>query len=295
MGNYDIFFTGAVKLKKTIEINPTRAQFITLTDVTYAQTDYWYGHCRQDLKMDIIYPEDWTKKRYPCIVWICGGGWLTMDKSAHLAYLSKLAMSGFVVASVEYRTVNDAQFPSQLQDIKAAIRYLKANAERFRINPKKFGVAGESAGGHLSALAALATAKKFDVGEHLDQSSSVQAACPWYPPADFNSFPKPPADYDLTPPHIQLLGFKAERDPKKAEECNPIHYVKKNVPPFLIIHGSDDHTVPHDQGVLLHDALEAKGNEVTLITIKDADHADIRFFQDQIWDEMATFFTSTLK
>ena len=87
-------------MEKTIEINPERAQYITVTDVTFAQVDDWYGHCRKDLKMDIIYPEDFSKKRYPCIVWICGGGWLTMNKSAHLAYLSKIAMAGFVVASV---------------------------------------------------------------------------------------------------------------------------------------------------------------------------------------------------
>ncbi|MBS7241604.1 MAG: alpha/beta hydrolase [Treponema sp.] len=282
-------------MEKTIEIKPERAQYITVTDVTFAQVDDWYGHCRKDLKMDIIYPEDFSKKRYPCIVWICGGGWLTMNKSAHLAYLSKIAMAGFVVASVQYRTSNEAFFPAQLEDVKAAIRYLRAHADRFRINPKKFGVSGESAGGHLASLAALATAKKFDVGEYLKESSSVQAACPWYPPADFGTFPKPPEGYDLTPPHILLMGFNPERDPKKAAEANPVNYIKKKVPPFLIIHGSNDHTVPHDQGKQLHDALEAKGNDVTLLTIKDADHADLRFFQEQVWNEMINFFTSVLK
>lgn len=282
-------------MKKVIEINPERAQFVTCTDITYSQVDQWYGHCRKDLKLDLIYPEDWNKKRYPCIVWICGGAWLTINKSAHLAYLSKLALSGFVVASVQYRTSNEAQFPAQLQDVKAAIRYLKANAERYRINPKKFGVMGESAGGHLSALAALANKKSFDVGENLDQSSSVQAACPWYPPADFKTFPKPPAEMEITPPQDLLMGFNAHAHPEKTEEANPLNYVKRKVPPFLIIHGTDDHTVPHDQGVQLHDALESKGADVTLLSIKDADHADIRFFQDQIWDEITGFFTSTLK
>ena len=259
-------------MEKTIEINPERAQYITVTDVTFAQVDDWYGHCRKDLKMDIIYPEDFSKKRYPCIVWICGGGWLTMNKSAHLAYLSNIAMAGFVVASVQYRTSNEAFFPAQLEDVKAAIRYLRAHADRFRINPKK-----------------------FDVGEYLKESSSVQAAFPWYPPADFGTFPKPPEGYDLTPPHILLMGFNPERDPKNAAEANPVNYIKKKVPPFLIIHGSNDHTVPHDQGKQLHDALEAKGNDVTLLTIKDADHADLRFFQEQVWNEMINFFTSVLK
>ncbi len=91
------------------------------------------------------------------------------------------------------------------------------------------------------------------------------------------------------------MGFNPERDPKKAAEANPVNYIKKKVPPFLIIHGSNDHTVPHDQGKQLHDALEAKGNDVTLLTIKDADHADLRFFHEQVWNEMINFFTSVLK
>ena len=106
--------------------------------------------------MDLIYPEDLGRK-YPCIVWICGGAWLEMDKSAHLAYLAGLARSGFVVASVEYRTSNEAKFPKQLEDVKSAIRYLRAHADRFCIDPEHFGVMGESAGGYLAAMTALAT------------------------------------------------------------------------------------------------------------------------------------------
>lgn len=282
-------------MKRTIEISPERPQYVTVSGITYAQVDHWYGHCRRDLKLDLIYPEDNGKKRYPCIVWICGGAWLTMDRSAHLAYLSKLAFDGFVVASVEYRTSNEAKFPSQLQDVKSAIRYLKAHADRYRINPKKFGVMGESAGGHLSAMAALASSKKFDTGDYLDQSSSVQAACPWYPPANFNSFPLPPEEYGMAAPENLLIGCDPKKNPKAAKEANPVDYVTKKAPPFLIIHGNNDHTVPHAQGVELHDELESKGCDVTLLTIKDADHADIRFFQDQIWNEISGFFTSVLR
>ena len=100
----------------------------------------WFGHCRRDLKLDLIYPEDGEGKTYPCIVWICGGAWQRMDKAAHLAYLGTLAQEGFVVASVEYRTSNEGTHPMQLCDIKAAIRYLRAYAKRYRINSEKFGV-----------------------------------------------------------------------------------------------------------------------------------------------------------
>lgn len=140
-------------MKQTLSPEITKPQYVVTTDITFAQVDSWYGHCRRDLKMDLIYPEDSTGKVYPCIVWICGGGWLRLDKSAHLAYLSRLAERGFAVASVEYRTSNEGVYPMQLQDVKAAIRYLRAHAERFRIDTDRVGVMGESAGGYLTCMA----------------------------------------------------------------------------------------------------------------------------------------------
>ena len=92
--------------KHTLKLEIEKPQYITVNDVTYAQVDSWFGHCRRDLKLDIIYPEAQDGRTYPCILWICGGAWLMMDKSAHNLYLSRLASGGFVVASVENRTSN---------------------------------------------------------------------------------------------------------------------------------------------------------------------------------------------
>lgn len=281
-------------MKKTLNVKIERPQFVTCTGVTYSQVDYWYGHTRRDLKMDLIYPEDNSGKKFPCVVWVCGGAWLTMDRSAHLAYLSKLALAGFAVASVEYRTSNEAQFPSQIMDVKTAIRYLKANAARYRIDPEKIGIGGESAGGHLSSLAALCNEKKFEGKEWNGVTSTVKAACPWYPVSDFLGFPPLPDELSAGAPHNLMLGYDCLKNSKKAREANPVDYITRNAPPFLIIHGDDDHTVPYSQGVLLHDKLEEAGCDVTLLTVKGADHADIRFFQDKIWDEMIRFFKRTL-
>ena len=138
-------------MKKRIQVKTEKPQFTVITNLTYAQRDSWFGHTMQDLKMDLIYPED-NSRTYPCIVWICGGAWLQLDKSAHLAYLSELSRKGFVVASVQYRTSNETPLPGQIQDVKAGIRYLRAHAERFHINPEKFGVDRESlAGGYLTS------------------------------------------------------------------------------------------------------------------------------------------------
>ena len=134
--------------------------------------------------MDIVFPME-KEKKYPCIVWICGGAWKEMSTSAHLAYLSRLAMEGFVVASVQYRTSNQVIFPAQLEDIKAAVRYLRAHSEQYSIQEDAFGVMGESAGAHLAAMTALTgDRKEWDKGWYLDESSAVQAACTWYLPSD---------------------------------------------------------------------------------------------------------------
>ena len=156
--------------KHTLKLEIEKPQYITVNDVTYAQVDSWFGHCRRDLKLDIIYPEAQDGRTYPCILWICGGAWLMMDKSAHNLYLSRLASGGFVVASVEYRTSNQGPYPMPLQDVKAAIRYLKAHADRFRINKEQMGVMGESAGGYLTCMAALDHDPALDVGEYLEES-----------------------------------------------------------------------------------------------------------------------------
>ena len=105
-------------MRRRIQVEAEKPQFCVTTGITFAQADAWFGNTVQDLKLDLIYPRDNTRK-YPCVVWICGGAWIQMDRSAHLAYLSVLAQQGFVVASVEYRTSNEAKFPAPLHDVKA--------------------------------------------------------------------------------------------------------------------------------------------------------------------------------
>lgn len=280
-------------MRKTVNIDVTGPQYITVTDVTFAQTDFWYGHTRRDLKMDIIYPED-DGKKYPCIVWICGGGWLTLDKSAHLPYLSMLAREGFVVASLQYRTSNEEKYPAQLIDVKAGIRYLKAHAQRYRIDEKRFGVMGESAGGQLAAMSALLKDKSYEEGQYLEYSSEIQAACVWYPVTDLTGFSYPSSEESAASIESQVLGYNVMSAREKALEASPVSYVTNSAPPFLIIHGTNDHTVPFAQGELLYDRLVAAGCDADLIAIEGAEHADIRFFQDEIWEEIISFFKGKL-
>lgn len=280
-------------MRETIKINVTEPTYTAITGITFSQVDSWFGHTRRDLKLDLIYPEE-PEKVYSCIVWICGGAWLTMDKSAHLPYLAELARSGFVVASVEYRTSNEAIYPAQIVDVKAAIRYLRAHSERYRINPERFGVMGESAGGYLAAMAALADDPAFDEGDYLEYSSKVQAACPWYPPTDVTGFPYPSPLESASSRESLMLGMNVMLHQEEALKACPVSYVSKDAPPFMIIHGMNDHTVPFSQGEILHDKLEAAGCDVKLIAIEDADHADRQFFQKEIWERITKFFHDKL-
>lgn len=280
-------------MRETVTINKEYPQYSVVSGITFAQVDAWFGHIVKDLKMDIIYPED-NAKSYPCIVWICGGGWQTMDRSAHLAYLSELARSGFVVASVEYRTTNEAVYPAQLTDVKAAIRYLRAHSKRYHIDTERFGVMGESAGGYLAAMAALVDDPAYDVGEYTEYSSKVQAACPWYPPTDVSCIPYESAADAAASLESLLLGKNVMLHREEAAKICPVTYVTKDAPPFMIIHGTMDGTVPFVQGELLHDKLEEAGCDVKLIAIEGADHADIQFFQEETWRRIIGFFFDKL-
>lgn len=280
-------------MKQLIKVEVKEPQYLVDTDVTYAQVDKWFGHMKQDLKLDIIYPEHAEKR--PCIVWICGGAWMIMEKSAHLVYLCDLARQGFVVASVQYRTSNEVNFPGQLEDVKAAIRYLRAHSDFYGIDPEHFGVMGESAGGHLTAMTALTGKRKeFDKGAYLEYSSEVQAAIPWYLPADLSKMPCGDPDELAAAPESLLIGKHAVIHAEDALSASPISYAAKDAPPMLLLHGTDDHTVPYEQSERMYEALEQAGADVSLIALEGADHADLPFFQREVWEIITKFFKEKL-
>ena len=243
--------------KENIKIKESEPIYFLDEDVTYARADAWFGHVTRDLKMDIIYPQT-EEAQYPCIVWVCGGAWAQMDKGAHIPYLAGLARSGFVVASVEYRLGHEAPFPSALVDIKSAVRFLRRHSGRYSINVNKFGVMGESAGGYLAAMTALAGGKEFELGEHLEYSSEVQAACPWYMPCDLAKL----SNENLLRPAF----FAGDINDKEYRRyINPVSYVSAKAPPFLLLHGTEDTLVPFEQSEIIYDALVKQGVDTRLI------------------------------
>jgi acetyl esterase/lipase len=199
------------------------------------------------------------------------------------------------VASIGYRLSGDALFPAQIEDCKAAIRWLRAHAKEYGLNPARFGVWGSSAGGHLVVLLGTSGGvKEFDVGANLDQSSRVQAVCDYYGPTDLlqmdaHALPSARLKHDpANSPESRLIGGAIQENKEKAARVNPITYVTPDDPPFLIVHGDADPTVPIHQSQLLFEALKKAGVSVHFHTIKGAGHG--QGFGGRELDEMVTGF-----
>lgn len=281
-------------MKKTMQVDVTDVALWLDTDITYAHVPGWFAKVTTDLKMSVIWHSIKSLNRpmkAPCIVWVCGGGWQDMNVDAHLAEFTTLAKHGYVIASVQYRTSNVVKFPAQLEDIKAAIRYLRAHAEFYHIDPDRIAIMGESAGGHLAAMAGVTNGmKEFDKGEYLDYSSDVQAVCDWYGPTDFLNMDK---SGDPSSPYCLLAGCKPEDRDALAKTC-PVTYVSDKTPPFLILHGNNDVKVNFHQSELLYDQLTAHHVPVDFYELEGAGHGSIHFFQPQIKEIIQGFFDRTL-
>jgi acetyl esterase/lipase len=230
-----------------------------------------HGHPRQ--KLDLYVPPG---KLRPLVVYVHGGAFLAGDKSTGvpLEYLAE----GYAVASVNYRLSGDALFPAQIEDCKAAVRWLRANVATYGLDPDRFAAFGPSAGGHLVAmLGTTGGVREFDVGENLGSSSRVQAVVDYFGPTDFlqmdaHRLPNGQVHDAADSPESRLIGGAIQENRDRVAKANPITYVSKDAPPFLIVHGDADPLVPHHQSELLAAALRTAGVPVTFYTVKGGGH-----------------------
>jgi acetyl esterase/lipase/cyclophilin family peptidyl-prolyl cis-trans isomerase len=251
------------------------------------------GHARQ--KLDLYLPK--ADGPLPLIINIHGGAF-RMGSKADGVPLDYLAL-GYAVASIGYRLSGDAIWPAQIEDCKAAVRWLRANARTHGIDPDRFAAWGASAGGHLATMLGTAGGvKEFEVGENLGVSSRVQAVVDYFGPTDFlqmdahrlaNGQVHDPADS----PESELIGGALQENKDKAARANPITYVTKDAPPFLICHGDADPLVPHHQSVLLEAALRRAGVPVTFYTVTGAGHG--RFNDPRVPELTKAFLAEHLK
>jgi acetyl esterase/lipase len=234
------------------------------------------GHERQ--KLDLYLPK--AGASLPLIINIHGGAFKmgSKEQGVPAEYLAR----GYAVASINYRLSQHAKFPAQIEDCKAAVRWLRAHAAEYRLDPTRFAAWGASAGGHLSAmLGTTGDAKAFDVGANLDQSSRVQAVVDYFGPTDFlqmdaHRLPNGMVHDPVDSPESELIGGAIQENKEKTARANPINYVTPGDPPFLICHGDQDPLVPHHQSELLEAALKKAGVPVTFYTVKGAGHGGFR-------------------
>ncbi len=234
------------------------------------------GHARQ--KLDLYLPK--AEEKLPLIVWVHGGAWLAGSKDYVVprGYLAK----GYAVASINYRLSQHATFPAQIEDCKAAVRWLRAHAQQYHLDPDRFAAWGESAGGHLvTLLGVTGDVNEFDVGAHLDASSRVQAVVDGFGPTDFLQMDAHRLETGMvhdTPdsPESKLVGGPIQDNPDKVARANPITYVSSGDAPFLIVHGDRDPLVPHHQSELLETALKAADVPVSFYTVEGGGHGGFR-------------------
>ena len=230
------------------------------------------GHARQ--KLDLYLPS--VGKNLPLIIWVHGGAFRMGSKEDELPlpYLE----AGYALASINYRLSQHALFPAQIEDCKGAVRWLRAHANAYGLDPSRFAAWGPSAGGHLAAMIGVTShVEEYEVGQHLDESSRVKVVVDYYGPTDFlqmdSQRPAGGMIHD-TPdsPESELVGGPIQENPEKVARANPVTYVTADAPPFLIVHGNADPLVPYGQSKLLVAALQAAGVPVTFYTVEGGGH-----------------------
>jgi acetyl esterase/lipase len=236
------------------------------------------------LHLDLFLPDG--DPPHPLVVLIHGGGWEAGDRT-DVGDAPPLVDRGYAVASVDYRLTDAAAFPAQIRDCRAAVRWLRAHADDYGLDPDRVGAWGWSAGAHLAALLGTAAEASFDGdpfdgagsdGEptvHPERSHRVRAVADFFGPTDLLRMDEQGSDFEHSAPgspESKLVGGPLAEHPGRAERANPIAHVDGDEPPFLVVHGSDDGVVPREQSDLLVSALGDADDAVTYHVVAGAGH-----------------------
>jgi len=247
----------------------------------------------RELKLDLARPAE-GKGPFPCVVCLHGGGWRFGNKCDIRSWLHYLAREGYVTAAVGYRLAPDDHFPAQIEDCKTAIRFLRANADMYKIDKDRFAALGYSAGGHLACLLGLTDESAGLEGkEYPKVSSKVQAVVDYFGPTDLTTFAKDDsAQRSVIGP---FLGAKYADNPAIYDKASPIKYVAKGAPPFLILHGTKDWIVPIEQSRRLAEKLKDAGVSVKLVEVPDEGHGWEGRTTSETTEATLKFLNETLK
>ncbi len=241
--------TGKVKIVDAVNV-PIPDSIVVEKDIEFARVE------DKSLKLDIYRPKK-KEKPLPAIVFIHGGSWKGGDKEQLKLYAVRFAERGYITVSISYRLSQEASFPAAVHDAKCAVRWVRANAEKYGIDPNMIGVSGNSAGGHLAMMIGFSSDVKELEGKggNGDGSSKVQVVIDFYGPVDLTT----PFARNRGAVRDFLGGKRYEEDPPLYRRASPITYLTKDDPPTLIFHGTIDTLVPIAQADLLAKKLKALG------------------------------------
>lgn len=268
--------------------------------IIHYDLDY-VGNGLESQMLDLYLPEK-AKRPLPLIVWIHGGGWQSGHKNGGGAGETLFAPAGYAVASLNYRKTtakkDNVTFPAPLEDVKTAIRWLRAHAAEYRIDANRVGVWGHSAGAHLAALIALTKDDDFKTRVHPEQSSRVQAVCMLAGPVDLvalanHNFPNGNSAGRI--PTIQLLGGQPEEKPELYALASPTTHVNGDAPPFFIVQAEGDIVATRPETDAFVQKLKAAGVEVTVHYLPGDNHSTFSIWTPEIVKGMVTFFNRHIK
>jgi acetyl esterase/lipase len=257
-------------------------------DVEYANPD------GQHLKLDLARPKQGDGP-FPAVLCIHGGGFRAGSRQGYDPLCIRLAENGYVAVTVEYRLAPKYPFPAAIHDTKEAVRWLRANAKKYHIDPDRIGTTGGSAGGHLAQfLGVTADVKAFEgEGGNRDQSSRVACVVNYYGPSDFTkSYGKSVDAAEVLP---LFLGGNLEKARRQHVVASPLYWVTPNAAPTLCVHGTKDPYVAHEQAVWLVDRLKAAEVEAELLTLEGAGHGFKGADAEKADKAMLKFFDGHLK
>jgi acetyl esterase/lipase len=246
-------------------------------DIEYARVE------GTSLKLDLHLPES-RQPHAPLIVWVHGGAWRAGSKSE--MPLRALVTAGYPIASLDYRLSTSARFPAQVHDIKAAIRFLRAEAKRLNVRGDRIVIAGNSAGGHLAALAGVSNGHhdlEGTVGDHAKESSAVQGIISYYGASNLTTIldQSTPRALQMRVPALELLlGAPPAQTSALARLASPVLHVDPNDPPLLLLHGDQDPQMPINQSHELCGAYENAKAQVEFIVVHGAAHGGPQFYDD---------------
>jgi acetyl esterase/lipase len=244
------------------------------------------------LTLDIYYPTT-RERQWPMVMYVHPGGWTTGDAGVDptLVDIQSFQKAGFLFASVEYRLAPAYKFPAMIEDVKCAVRFLRAHAAEYNLDPERFGAIGPSAGGHLVLLLGVTDdTAGFDVGEYPEYSSRVQAVVDMYGLADLT----PPFTRTLFFDRLEVFGIDDHRDPI-FEIASPVGYVTPDDPPVLIFQGEFDTTVPPKQSMRLFRRLQTEGVEAELVMVENAGHGFLPVDENSIQPSLKEIKARTLR